>query len=486
VEPENTVHARELRCPRCGSTNVKPKGFAVRKWSGLTRIYICQVDNTRFRADPCHKWKAEKLPKDLVVRRLSHSLRELKDDLSREMGEQEKVSLTTLHREIQRRLQNVPTWTDLLMDEEVRSKWGRIMGVDTTPIKIGGKPFVLFYAVDIPSKCPLAWEILPCKSSHEIEKILLKVRESGYYPTLIITDLAQELIKAVKTVFPESKIQGCLFHLLNWLNERLPIKKRGVDPETRGRWIIVKRKILSVALAPTSERRKQAIGELQTIYPNLDERAKDTVINFIQNLASYHTFKALKDFGCSLRFAYNNVCERGFEEVKLHASRMKGFRKLESTRKYLDAVFVYKLGAKKTYQTLSRDATDGTVRLLLECFAEGSIINLKEISEVTNISLDSLRKQAEECGFTVASHLAFTQRYIKSLHAKLLKNMPTTLGEAMKLTGFDFNTLNELLPKIGFMIKWDVVNPIEVKIYLQTPAGARFVRREASSITTPA
>jgi len=123
----------------------------------------------------------------------------------------------------------------------------------------------------------------------------------------------------------------------------------------------------------------------------------------------------------------------GFEEVKLHASRMKGFRKLESARKYLDAVFVYKLGARKTYQTPSKDATDGTVRLLLEGFAEESIINLKEISEVANISLDSLRKQAEECGFTVASLLASTQRYIKSLHAKLLKNIPTTFEQKTSL-----------------------------------------------------
>jgi len=179
------------------------------------------------------------------------------------MGWQGKVSLATLHREIQRRLlQEAPT-SDLLRDGGLRSSWGYIMGIDTTQVKIGGKPLTLLYAADIPSRYPLAWEILSCKSSEEIEKMLLKMRESGYYPKLVITDLAHELIKAVKAVFPESQIQGCLFHLIDWLNERLPVKNRGVDPETKDRWIMVKRKILSVAVAPTRKQLRQRMRGLK-------------------------------------------------------------------------------------------------------------------------------------------------------------------------------------------------------------------------------
>jgi hypothetical protein len=96
-----------------------------------------------------------------------------------------------------------------------------------------------------------------------------------------------------------------------------------------------------------------------------------------------------------------------------------------SYKLYVDAIFK----ARETHQTHQRErgGADGTERLLLKGFAEGSMINLEEISEVTNISLNSLKEQADECGFTVASFLAFTSRYIKSLHAKLLKSKPSAL-----------------------------------------------------------
>jgi len=434
---------RGLRCPRCGSTEVKPKGYAVRK-CGTARIFRCCSCNRRFRDNPARGWKSSDLPEDLLERYLIHSLRRLKD----EVGGSE-ISISTLYRAIKHRLRKVSNWRSLLEDGEIRKSWGYIMGIDLTNIKVGGKIFQLLYVVDVPSRLPLAWSILPDKSADSIKQILMEVKRAGYNPKVVITDLASELLKAVAEVFPNALIQGCIFHLLLWLAEGLPMQKRDINPETRHKWAIVKRKILAAALSPTEERRKRELEDLYTLYKDLDERAKSVVLNFISNLKYYHTFQQLGEYGFNVTYLFNNACERAFGDVKSLKLKMRGFRRLANTIKYIDLLFLQKVNENKT----QKSEVNGAVNLILKTLITGGILNLR-IGEFLNLDIELLSEQAEKCGFIVAAGHAFTKSYVEKLRRLLLRCKPSTLKEAAKLTGLDIDILRELLPKAGFRIKW--------------------------------
>jgi len=374
-----------------------------------------------------------------------------------EVKDSGRISISTLHREIKRRLYEVPDWRSLLEDEEIRKSWGYIMGIDLTNIKVGGKFFQLLYVVDVPSKLPLAWSILPDKSADSIKQILVEIKRAGYNPIAVVTDLGPELLKAITEIFPNALIQGCIFHLLLWLDEKLPVRKRGIDPETKHKWAIVKHKILAVALSPTEEWRKQALKELHTLYNDLDEKAKNVVLNFTSNLTYYHTLRQLGEYGFNTTSLFNNLCERAFGDVKSLRLKMRGFKQLASTIKYIDFLFLQKVNESKIQQS----EFNGAVNLILKTLMIGGILNLRNVAFL-NLDIKLLSEQAEKCGFIVAADYAFAESYVERIRRQLLKYRPPTLKGAADLTGLEVNVLKELLPKVGFRIKWRNLLEIEV------------------------
>lgn len=334
------------------------------------------------------------------------------------------------------------------------------MGLDTTGIKISGKPYVYFHCVDIPSKLPLAYEILPDRTTESIENILLQIRSAGYHPRIVVTDLAPELLEAIKRVYPDALIQGCLFHLRKWLDENLPTKRRRVDPETFQKWVMVKKIIMYIALAYSKDKQRLLVNSLLNMYPSLDDAAKNVVQLFINKwLRYYHPMEELEKLGCSRMHAYNNVCERHIGIIKELERRKHGFKDLEMARKCIYALWYYKILDEKSEQgkvaeeASSNDHGDGKlIDLTLLIFMSREILDLEDLSETTMIPIDLLRKQLEEQGLVVTAKYAFTKDYAETMVKRILNKTPRQLKEAAEMVGLDPHTLYELLRKFGVRV----------------------------------
>jgi len=136
-----------------------------------------------------------------------------------------KLSETTLYRRIRAQARDCPGWEELLKAKKGKENWGSVMGIDTTGLKIRGAHYVYLHIADVTSRDPLAYAMCRREDVATIEPILRKLKNLGYIPKIVVSDLAPELLVSVKKVFPNAVIQGCVFHVTLWLDKELPTKK---------------------------------------------------------------------------------------------------------------------------------------------------------------------------------------------------------------------------------------------------------------------
>ena len=94
------------------------------------------------------------------------------------------------------------------------------MGLDLTELRIGGKIHQYLHVVDIPSKIPLAYQILMDKKAETIAKVLRELKSAGYVPKLVISDLEANLIKAIRSVYGNVPIQGVHISLADMVKSK--------------------------------------------------------------------------------------------------------------------------------------------------------------------------------------------------------------------------------------------------------------------------
>ncbi len=452
-------------CPNCGSADIKPKGYVITKSLGLVRQLECRACKHRFRDRYCGMWKATMLPGNLLTLCHKKSISEIIKDLSGSV----KVSRSTVYLEIQRRLQDIPDWRKLLYDEEVRRMWGGIMGIDTTKINVGNEEHTYLHVADNPSGLPLAYQVLERETATLITAVLQEVRHAGYWPRLIVTDLAAELLDAVRGVFPKVPIQACPFHLLRWLNEQLPTKRKKLPPWQRAIRVQIKKKIIMAALALTVEDRREIMESLCKLQSNLVGAERQVIEQFASRLEAgyYHTLKELAALSCEPRYAYNNVCERSMEFVKDLERRMRGFKKTENVQGYINLLWYYRIKERiEKPSSIEYWNSKHMAKQILELASKGivDIVNLEDTSRITKIPLDIIRNMSSQLGLVTVSKFAFSARYMRRLYRTLLRKKPATIKEAAVVVELDTQTIVELLPRIGLKIRFRALDPANIYI----------------------
>ena len=464
VNSQGLDAAEQRRCPRCGGYSIRPKGYAYRKSTGeRVRVWRCTECGRRFRSDYLRAGRRSGLPEGIAAKYLRgfKSLSSLKDNIPLSK------SVSTIHRGIVKDASAYPSWRELLKREDVHKVWDHVMGIDTTEIKIKGKANVFLFVADIPSRLPLAYEILQSKEAEWIKEVLREIKAEGYWPKLIVLDMAEELLKAVSEVFPGVPVQRCLFHLQRWLNKELPTRRRSrrMNEAARKRirmWKEVKKAILSVALAENEAERQKRMSELLRM--NVDGKAGDVIRRFIEKIKYCHTLEEIRKLGCQVKHLYNNICESAMREVKDLSRRMRGFKKLENTKAYLNVLWYIR--ATKILEGAQlhgeEQITNYNVPLIL--FLGEGVINLKELSETTGISMENLTAEAEKLHVNVIGDYALTRRYIDEIRTTLLMEKPRTIGEASKILNLDVNLLTQLLPKLQIKPIFHQINPKHAEI----------------------
>jgi hypothetical protein len=262
-----------------------------------------------------------------------------------------------------------------------------------------------------------------------IGDVLRTLRNAVYQPNLVVTDLAPEILSAVREVFPDAKIQGCLFHLQKWLNKQLPTIKKRIDKQTLQLWNAVKVKIMEVAKAETMNVRQRHLAELNNV--KLDDASSNVVKKFLENLQYYHTLQELIWLGCKREYRFNNFCERSIGEIKDLEREKRGFKNLQNARKYLDTFWFLK--RKKRAENHPIEITKRETQAKLPLFKR--VTNLTELSEDTGIEFEVLKMEAEKAGFKIIDNLAFSPEWLQKAREKLEKGNPKTLEDGIKLIG---------------------------------------------------
>ncbi|MGB9960349.1 MAG: hypothetical protein ACPLKQ_07525 [Candidatus Bathyarchaeales archaeon] len=441
----------ELHCPSCGSINVGPKGNIITKTLGKVKLLKCRDCGRRFRERYVRDVKRVNPPPDLLEEYFrAKSVRNLVQ--MRNLSRSDK----TVHRWMVNQLKNHVTWEDFLPEMAERVKFSYIMGIDTTDLSIASKKFYYLHVVDFPNN-PITYEILENRDAKSIKEILLKVKAlTGYEPVIAVMDMAKELLRAVKDVYPNAIIQGCLFHLRDWLDKRLPTKKVS-DPHKVQEWDSVKSLVMRAALAIDYDEKEKYLNMLREfLSKSADKNVRKTIRDFLENADYYHPIQELAVFGCRPEWRYNNVCERAMKSVKDLSRKMCGFKNLDLARKYINAMWI--IDTKKKIESISsnmhKEKGSEAYTLPLTLFSYDRYIDLEEAVRAYNISMDMMRSRVEMAGYIVVGDVAFAKDYIDMILQRVLRERPKTLQELMNLAGLDFNSSIKVAEALGLKLMY--------------------------------
>lgn len=372
------------------------------------------------------------------------------------------ISKTTLHRRIIALSNKAPDWYEVSKSMKEEGKWGFIMGIDTSGLKIKGKNYVYLHVADIPSKDDIAYDVCNNEDTATVKPILRQLRNIGYMPKIVVLDLAQELLTSVKEVFPCAIIQGCVFHVRLWLEKELPTRKttKKFGIEKVELYAKVKELINYACISKDEDTRQQLLRKLECL--NLDEKAKKVVELFLANLKYYHTLDD-EDFKCYGTFIlYNNLCERHIGLVKDLKNKMKGFKSFGSARNIIKLFWYY---ARRDSAWLAEQKEDTSAYCIPEredisryniplSFYFDDPANLALFSKVSGVPREILYKAAQAMGRITIGDYAFTGTKLGDIQDRISKMTEKSFKLIMQEIGCDQAATVELLHKFGFKVMY--------------------------------
>jgi len=459
-----SVVAGGIRCPRCGGSDLGRDGYRVRK-DGIAQRYYCKKCGLRFPEDYKQTKKA-RLPPDLAY--LFVVKKETLDSIIEKYVDF-KVSRTTVSRKIMEDAKKYPSWEENVRNPKIRKKFGYVMGIDLTVIKIKGKKYQYLHISDIKGKMPVVYIVLPDKRELTIVKVLEELKSAGYVPRLVISDLEKVLINAIKKVYGGVPLQWCLFHIQRYLNKYMPNKKR-LREEVRSLQDEVKAKIMAIAYAPNRRKQSKLIKELRglaktTTMPN---NIRNVINNFLKNLKYCHPRDEFYRLGGDDNAYYNNLCENAMKQVKELESRMHGFKNVEAAQAYINVHWHHRIKEKLDDEDLQPEKEK--FNPTLQFFLDSEEINLAEISKHIEVDFQLLKQKAEELGLKVIGSYAFKNEYLNRKHRELIMKRPKVVEEASKILGVDVETAQQVLEELGIKIKYKDMDVKKAKLtYPQIP-----------------
>lgn len=431
-------------CPKCGSKSAISKGARMRKTIGDAKVFKCKVCGRYYRQSYAGAWKRRALPSDLIESYFTTTLRNL--------GKNYNCGRSTVHREVLAQLRQYPSWQDLNTRPELKGRWAMIMGLDTTPLRIAGQYWTYLHVVDIPSHDPLVYQLLPSRTAILIGNALLRLRDAGYYPNVVVTDLAPELLSVVREVYPNAVIQGCILHLCMWLDKRLPTKRLSDVRKVLLRES-VKTQIKCVAIAP-STKRHYYIAQLKKLDVSGDSQAQEVIDQFLQHHLQFYNppDMLLLMYGCGPRYLYNNLCEGAMSLVRGIATKMHGFKKWEKVQKIIDAFWGTKRVKQIVENTERREVAECQTSLLL--FSHYNILDLKSIATLTGTKLQELTQAVKKAGYFVEDERAFSPAFLDRCKSILQHGTKMTLAQIAKTLSVPQEDAISILNAIGVKVKY--------------------------------
>jgi hypothetical protein len=210
----------------------------------------------------------------------------------------------------------------------------------------------VYLAVDAWTYDLLHIALYPNNDEASAQAFLLALRDKGYHPQVIVTDLRQDYGPVIARVFPQAIHHECIFHALQ--NAQKHIKDAyGKDYlTTQPAAEHLKRMIYTIFDAQTltqAEQRYVEVLALQPAYVQAQPQAQ-VIFDFLDR----HWLKLVNAIGSDLIPTTNNTVERVIGRFDQHYQNFCGFQSQPDAERYL-AVF------EKVYRftPFSQDAQPG-------------------------------------------------------------------------------------------------------------------------------
>jgi transposase-like protein len=194
----------------------------------------------------------------------------------------------------------------------------------------------VYFAVDCYTYDLLHIEIYPYNNSVSAKAFLLALRDKGYHPRVIVTDLRVDYGPLIAQVFPKAVHHECIFHALQQVREHIKAVYGAGYAETHPEVLALKEEIDHIFAARTkrtARRRYDAVLAQREDFVSQTPEAK-AIFVFLER----HWPRLLNAIESRLIPTTNNTTEQVIRIFTQHYKTFCGFESIESARCYL-AVF---------------------------------------------------------------------------------------------------------------------------------------------------
>jgi transposase-like protein len=196
----------------------------------------------------------------------------------------------------------------------------------------GAKWRYVYVAVDCHTYDLLHIQIFSKEDKNCTKLFLLQLKNKGFYPSVIITDMHPAYPEPIKQVFPKALHAICIFHLLQAIQRHIK-EVFGKEYEKNKKIMALKKEIYHLFDAKdkrTVIKRMQSIMAKREDFLSLNPKA-DKIFNCIQS----HFSQALLCIGNPKIPHTNNASERLIRRFNQHYKNMAGFESIATARAYL-------------------------------------------------------------------------------------------------------------------------------------------------------
>jgi transposase-like protein len=446
-----------VRCPECGRRDsVIGKGIR----NGVQRL-CCNAHERRKYFQSTYRRSRNDLEVEVLARKFLLGKVKLE-----ELAKETHLKKSTLNQRIISFAKRQPRVIELSRLASNNASWGRVLGVDTTIVKVKKREYHFIYAADVLSGDTLSCALLDNENTQTVGAFLREIREQlGYYPILAICDMDPTILEALQMVFPSVRIQGCLYHLMAGLDKELPTTNKTKKWKLLGKyrrqiWIDTKKIIRNAAYSANMELRNVWIDNLLELKVDVDEDVRKVIKNFRHRLHYYIPIDELKNLVGAKdikRIAYNNICERHIQWVKADMGRrMKGWKSLDTVMPYINTF----IGFKKRALELAGGSTQYTLPLFL---FEGKV-DLSELASAI-VPLGVLVAAGRRYGSEIFGNYAFPRDILKEIKYMLEKQIQvkgySTLEGVMQIAEVDMDIAIKIVDYLGFRTESHGLGPTE-------------------------
>jgi len=116
--------------------------------------------------------------------------------------------------------------------KELHPVWSGCLGLDSKALKVSGLERYLLLAVDLGTQDAVNFEFVERENYDVFSRFLRQIRrEIDYAPRIIVTDLDPSWFKAIRDIYPNVPIQGCVVHMERIIDRLMPKRNRTMKQE---------------------------------------------------------------------------------------------------------------------------------------------------------------------------------------------------------------------------------------------------------------